>query len=108
MLRCKVVIFVFLLIANLCCSVQNVFARPPANKVERFFDRNKNRQIDWYEQQLIITHSIYGWVLADTKKMKEFDFNQDMMLGPYEEKKYREGRKTRMKHPLSLTTSVTR
>ena len=79
---------------------RDLCARSPSNRIERFFDRDKNKQIDWYEQQLIITHSIQKWELADSKKKKEFDYNQDMMLTPYEYQKYLESRRSR--RPLSL------
>lgn len=79
------------------------WARQPQNKVERFFDRDKNKKIDWYEQQLIITHSLYQWELANTSKKKLFDYNNDMMLTPYEYNKYLESKsqsKHKVLHPL--------
>lgn len=62
-------------------------------KIKRHFDINKNKRVDLYERQLILTHLRLGWPLADNKTKQKYDFNNDLMLGPFEYKQYQERKK---------------
>jgi len=76
-------------------------------KLERFFDLDKNKHVNLYERALINTHLIFGWPLAKTKKKKEFDYNDDNMLQPFEERRYLEWKKTRKPQFKILPTKET-
>lgn len=71
------------------------FGMTSQKRLERFFDIDKNGWLSLYERNLIATHKRFGWPLANTKKKREFDFNSDYMLGPFEYETYLKSKKNR-------------
>lgn len=65
--------------------------------IKRFFDLDKNGWLNTYEQNLIITHRHFGWKLADDKKKRLFDANNDWLLEPAEWDRYQKYKKARGK-----------
>lgn len=58
----------------------------------KFFDIDKNGSLNLYEQNLFMTHKLFKWELADTKRKKEFDNNQNYMLEPFEWEQYQKAK----------------
>jgi hypothetical protein len=57
-------------------------------KVAKHFDRNEDGYLSRYEWELYKTHKYFGYPLAKKKKQKPYDTNQNLMLEPFEYKRY--------------------
>ena len=64
---------------------------------EKFFDLDKNGWLNPYERALLATYNRFHWEMADSKKKKKFDYNQDSMLEPREWADYLEFKKGKEK-----------
>lgn len=60
---------------------------------EKFFDLDRNGSLNLYERALLDTHKRFGWKMATSRKKREFDFNQDHMLEPFEWEQYKNRRR---------------
>lgn len=68
-----------------------LFEKKP--KPEKFFDLDKNGWMNLYERSLLATYNRFHWEMADSKKKKKFDYNNDSLLGPQEWEMYKKSKK---------------
>lgn len=66
---------------------------PVKNRTQKHFDIDKDDYLNRYENSLYNTHLLFGYPLAKKKKHKPYDYNHDLMLGPFEMQLYLKDKK---------------